>query len=240
MIINHRGTSEDRYKNLIAVIDYFKAFCDEIIVVEQDSSPKLNIDGIKHIFVKNDGLFNRSWGFNIGINNATNEKIIFNDNDIFIDLNHLRDSYILLDNYNAVNPYSKIIDLSMDISNAFITTKQLPKVNTGGRSGINFSGGMLLMNKSAILAIGGWDEDMRGWGGEDDLMTHKIFNLCTHEECNNTAYHLHHSRFITDTHQHDHYNINLLILSKIRSLNSDQLKEYYSNKIIGDINKYNL
>ena len=86
MIINHRNSSVDRQENLLSIISYFKNCC-EIIVVEQDDNSKISLpNDIKHIFIKNSGLFNRSWGFNVGVKSANFDKLCFNDNDIIMNL----------------------------------------------------------------------------------------------------------------------------------------------------------
>lgn len=237
MIINHRDSSPDRTLNVNTIIDYYKPCIDEIIVVEQDSVQKLSVD-TKHFFVKNDGLFNHSWGYNVGLQHSSNSKIIFNDNDIILDMSDLITSLEQLDYYDTVNPYSLIIDLDQAESIDFASSKQLP-VKREGREGVNYASGMLLANKDKFISIGAWDEDVRGWGGEDDLMTYKIFNMLSHKEMNYDAYHLYHSRFITDTHKHEHYLKNLKVLTNIRSMNREQLFEYYNNRSIGNTNKYN-
>ena len=242
MIINHRNTGEDRYKNLYAVTEYFfNLFRNsiEIIVVEQDDLPKIKGNNyFRHVYAFNDGLINRSWGFNVGLTVATHNKIIFNDNDIFISKQAILDTLHRLNDVDTINPYTKVIDMSRMGTDEFIKNYNISDGERRERQGINFSGGMLAFNKDALIKIGGWDEGMRGWGGEDDLMTHKITNMCTYGQLDNVAYHLYHERFQNDTSMHSHYQSNVEQLNSIRGLNREQLFEYYSTKIIGDSTKY--
>ena len=70
----------DRIINLRRVIDWVSGFGGvEIIVVEQDRSPKLDsltFKGIKYIFTKSNLPFNKSWAFNVGLKNSTTETIV--------------------------------------------------------------------------------------------------------------------------------------------------------------------
>jgi len=238
MIINHRNSSMDRQENLMSVISYFKNIC-EIIVVEQDDSSKISLSpDIKHIFVKNNGLFNRSWGFNIGVKYASFDKICFNDNDIFMDIADFTRGIDGLNDCDTINPYSAVYDLDQGKSLDFKRYGTFPTMDGFGRGGTNYSGGMLFMNKNNFYKIGGWDEQMRGWGGEDDLMTHKIFNLLSSRTLEQKAYHLYHSRGINDNHLHTHYHINLNRLGFIRSLTGSSLLNEVEKYQIGDENKY--
>ena len=59
----------DRLTNLRRVIDWALGFQGvELIIVEQDKSPKLpayTLKGFKYIFTKSDLPFNKSWAFNV-------------------------------------------------------------------------------------------------------------------------------------------------------------------------------
>ena len=90
-IISYREDSEDRKYNLKILLNWLSNVQDgfsEIILVEQDSLPKVNwleeIKGkefIKYHFVKNDGVFNLGWGYNIGAKLSESNVLIL-DQDI--------------------------------------------------------------------------------------------------------------------------------------------------------------
>jgi predicted glycosyltransferase involved in capsule biosynthesis len=152
----------------------------------------------------------------------------------------LIDSINELQNFEAVNPYSKIIDLSpeevkMNIFDIF-------KIDRSGRGDndnqkINFSGGILCVRKDSMINIGAWDEKFISWGCEDNFVTDKIFRFLKHKQMNNKAYHLWHPPTIPD---YTHYQNNLKLLNELLSLDTNTLLAYIRSTIpsIGFKSKY--
>ena len=108
----------DRLQNLRRVIDWTLGFNGvELIIVEQDKSPKLpayTLKGFKYIFTKSDLPFNKSWAFNVGTKQSTTNAIVFGDSDLLMDPQDFINSVKLLEQYEVVNPYSRVIDLNPD------------------------------------------------------------------------------------------------------------------------------
>ena len=205
IIISYRESSEERKYNFKCLLDYFSRIQDgktEIIIVEQDDISKIDwlseIKGnqfIKHIFVQNDGIFNKGWGYNIGAKNAESDIFIFSDSDIFIKPLSLKDAVNKLSLFDVINPYKSVIFLDKESSKSFKesnytfvnTSKFQPVLHT------IITGGMFLMKRETFFKLKGFDEDCYGYGHEDDILDEKIrkFQLKV-QVLNDTAIHMYH------------------------------------------------
>jgi len=235
----------DRIHNLRRVLDWLYGFGRiEIIIVEQDKKPKLPdfpIKGIKYIFTKSNTPFNKSHAFNVGLKYATTDVIVFGDCDLIMDPHKFIDGLKLLEQYECVSPYSRVIDLNPNEVN--LTLEQMNMINRPGRGEtdiqkICLSGGIIMYRKEAIYKIGGWEEQFIGWGAEDDFQSHKSKNLLScYEQMSTTCYHLWHERGVPDQ---KWYQRNLQLLNKLIILPIDDLKKHIQASLpkIGMINKY--
>lgn len=237
-IIAYKQTSFYREKNLKSILQWLSINSSkanfEIIIVEQDTEQKLCIDlppNCKHIFVYNDSFFNKSWAFNIGAKASSSDILVFGDCDIIMDFKELLICVnACKNNKGAVDPKKYVLDTAVNEPDIFN-----PKRNSI-RGSVVFAGGLFLIHKCQFYFINGWDEDMVGWGGEDDLMTHKIKSLIPNTELiPYKVYHLYHDISIRTP---EVYENNLKILQKIRSMGSEQLIGYYKDKVIGDVHRY--
>lgn len=167
-----------------------------IIVIEQDSYPVLNVpfsdspfEDIDYIFIKNSGYYNRGWSFNVGYKKfSDSDYFFFSDNDIVLNKNELLNVFVDCCNYDAVNPYSSIYDSHETIfkntekhiigfSEGTMTIGTLLRkklIDKDGRSDTCLSGGIVGVSKSAMRLINGWDERFRGRGWEDYAFTAKL------------------------------------------------------------------
>lgn len=237
VVYQHRP---DRFKNLQKVLNWVNGFSNvEIIVVEQDKKSKLDslsFSGFRHIFVENKTIpFNRSWGFNVGLQYAQSENIVFSDCDLLMDPYEFIEGLKLISkDYDCVSPYKEVIDLEpQEINYNFDQLKQIKRPSRGG---INLAGGMIMFKRKAIEEIGGWDENFIGWGGEDDFQNIKIRKFLKWKELDYKCYHLWHHRVQPDNY---YYQRNLKILQELKSLDDVRLKSYINNnKNIGRKNKF--
>lgn len=224
----------DRLQNLKKVIDWILGFNGvELIIVEQDTSSKLpaySLRGFKYIFTKSSLPFNKSMAFNVGTKHATTKVIVFGDSDLIMDPQEFINAVKLLENYEAVNPYSKVIDLEPNENG--MSLEQLKSINRPGRGETDIqktpiAGGIIMFRKEALIKIGGWDESYIGWGGEDDFQGHKIRVLLNWTECPYRCYHLHHEKVKPNV---IFYQRNLQLLNKLVNLKPDELKRYADSK----------
>ena len=221
----------DRLQNLRRVIDWILGFNGvELIIVEQDKSPKLpayTLKGFKYIFTKSDLPFNKSWAFNVGTKQSTTNAIVFGDSDLLMDPQDFINSVKLLEQYESVN--DQPIDLLKKITRPGRGETDIQKVP--------IAGGIIMFRRDSLFKVGGWSEDYIGWGGEDDYQSFKIKQLLTHIELPNRCYHLYHEKVKPDM---MFYQRNLQLLNKLVTYTPQDTMKYIQNSLPknGFKNKY--
>ncbi len=227
-IIPYRHNVE-RLGNLRRVLDWVASFSNsEIIVVEQDTHSKISHLSLpcRHLFLKSNMPFNRSWSFNCGLKHANSNTVVFGDCDLIMNPDQFIEALRLLEKYDMVNPYSSVIDLDRNESN--MPLDQLVRISRPGRGEndsqkTNLCGGICIFKKDAINKIGGWDQNFIGWGGEDDLQTIKVKYFLTWYENSAKCYHLYHERGAPDM---KWYQRTLQLLQKLRAMSKDEMTKY--------------
>lgn len=233
----------DRLNNLKRVLDWINGFQGaEIIIVEQDKHSKISHLNLKckHIFTKSNLPYNRSWAFNVAMKYSTSNIIVFADSDLIMDPNQFIQGLQMLQQYEMVNPYSSVLDLTAQESG--LQLEDLVKISRPGRGEndnqkINLCGGISMFRKESVMKIAGWNEDFIGWGGEDDFLAIKVKNFLTFTELPGKCFHLYHERTSPDM---TYYQRNLNLLQQLGSLSKEDLTKSIGNSLqkIGMKNKY--
>lgn len=234
----------DRILNLRRVIDWLSGFSGiEVIVVEQDKHSKISHINLraKHIFIKNDGPFNKSWAYNVGLKYSNAPVIVSGDSDLIMEPNCFIRSLDELSNYEMVNPYSSVIDLT-DVETSMALPDML-RINRPGRGEndhqkVPLCGGICMFRREAIFRLGGWCELFLGWGCEDNHMSLKVQNFLSYKEMPNKCYHLFHHRGSPDMNL---YQRNLEILNKFSAIPKEDWIRHINTEgpKMGILNKYN-
>jgi GT2 family glycosyltransferase len=243
-VIGYRH-SDERLNNLRRSIDWVSGFGGvDLIIVEQDKHSKishLNLKG-RHIFVKSDGPYNRSWAFNVAISYAKSDLIVFSDSDLIMEPNDFIESLRKLKYYDMVNPYKSVLDLKPDETKLAIS--DMFKIERAGRGEndhqkVPLCGGISIFRMDAIKRIGGWDEGFVGWGGEDNFQTLKVENFLNFTQMDHKCYHLYHERTSPDMKL---YEKTLNRLNKLNNLSKNELSKFINSTMgkIGARNKYTI
>jgi len=234
----------DRLMNLKRVVEWVSAFQGvEIILVEQDRVPRIKnifLKNTQYYFVKSELPFNKALAMNVGLKHAHSPVIVFGDADIIMDPQQFINGLSLINQYECVSPYNKVIDLEANEVNGGL--EYWKTINRPGRGEtdiqkICLAGGIIMFRKDAALKIGGASQEFLGWGAEDDHLSFKIKGLLSWYEAPGTCYHLYHSKVVPDM---TYYQRNLQLLNKLVQMNRDELIRYVagtSNKI-GMLNYY--
>ena len=233
----------DRLSNLRRVLDWINGFTGvDVILIEQDTHSKIAHLNLKarHVFLKTDKPYNRSWAFNVATKMSKSNIVAFSDADIIMEPNQFINSIKLIEKYDMISPYTSVLDLQQNESGLPIS--ELLKINRPGRGEtdhqkINICGGLCIFRKDAIQRIGGWNELFIGWGGEDDFQAIKVENFLTHIEVPNKCYHLYHTREQPDM---VGYQKTLQLLQQLKNLSKEDLIKSINSSIpkIGMSNKY--
>ena len=232
-IISYRHSVE-RLNNLKRVLEWINSFSGaEVIVVEQDKHSKIKDTKLscRHIFLKSNMPFNKSWGFNVGLKYSNSNIIVFGDSDLIMDPQEFIKSVQMMEKYEMVNPYNSVIDLNQQESS--MSLDKMMKIDRPGRGEtaiqkVPLCGGICIFRKDAIHKIGGWHEDFIGWGGEDDFQSVKVKNFLSYYENTAKCYHIYHDRVAPDT---KWYQRNLQLLQKLSVMSKDELQKVISNVI---------
>lgn len=230
-IISYRHNGE-RFNNLKRTLEWINSFSGaDVIVVEQDKHSKIKDIKLpcRHIFLKSNMPFNKSWGFNVGLKYANSNVIVFGDSDLIMDPQEFIKSVKMLEQYDMVNPYNSVIDLNHQESNAGL--EQMFAIDRVGRGETDIQkvplcGGICIFRREAIHKIGGWHEDFVGWGGEDDFQSVKVKNFLTWHENSAKCYHLYHDRTAPDM---KWYQRNLQLLQKLSPMTKEELQKVINN-----------
>lgn len=247
-----------RKNNLIKVIEYIDSSIDDcniqIIIVEQDSKPtvdwinKLKVSNnieIDYLFIKNDKIFNKGLGYNVGAKNAKYDTLIFHDGDII----PRKDSYSFIskldEGYDMVKPYTiiKKVNEYYSMSNfSRIDAMSVPTIDRRdyGHKDV-VSGGIFFIKKDTYMKLKGFEEKCYGYGYEDSIFDLKIkrFNqnvyYCDGYECLH-LYHLSYDSLFLKKMGDKYYNRedkNKDLYLSIRDLPNDEFFKY-----IDDIEKF--
>lgn len=241
-VIGYRHKIE-RLQNLRRVLDWINGFSGvEVIIVEQDKHSKikhLNLKA-KHIFVRSEMPYNRSWAFNVATKYSSAPLIVFGDSDLVMHPNDFINGLNALKDFEMVSPYNSVIDLNQHENG--LSFEQILSISRAGRGEtdvqkINISGGISMFRKDAIMRIGGWNEDFIGWGGEDDFQSIKVQSFLSWTEIKARCFHFYHTKEVPDQ---KWYQRNLQILQKTANLPKDQLQRLMmqQSQKIGLVNRY--
>lgn len=242
-IICYRESSAERRQALQFVLKRLRASFPsiELLIVEQDAEQKLELDdglNVRHLFIYNSGLFNRSWAFNCAAKHTEKGILVFADVDIFLE----KDGYLKC--FEATEHFEAITPNKVEISNVAISDNTDDAVQLiNKRELYSFAGGMLVVTRDAFDKIGGWDERFEGWGGEDDAMSHVIYTHLRSTTLHIPFFHIDHPREFVNGNNQPQYAKNKALVEEILTRNGpafhrylDQLKSTES----GDIEKYKL
>jgi predicted glycosyltransferase involved in capsule biosynthesis len=224
-IIGYRH-KPDRLQNLRRVLDWINGFAGaDVIVVEQDTHSKISHLNLRcrHLFLKSDKPYNKSWSFNYATKMAKTNIIVFADSDLIMNPNHLIESLKQIETYEMVNPYKSVIDL--DTNETGLQLEQVLQINRAGRGEtdhqkVPICGGICIFRRESIIKIAGWNENFIGWGAEDDFVSLKVQQFLNWKQMEHKCYHLFHNR---EQPNMTEYQKNLNLLQQLTKLEKEEI-----------------
>lgn len=233
----------DRLHNLKRVLEWLTPFGGmNVIIVEQDKKSKISELNLraKHIFIKSDLPFNKAWAFNVALKYCTTPIIVYGDSDLIMNPQAFLQAVQTLENYDFVNPYNSVIDLSPQES--MMDLNSILQINRIGRGEaeddiqkVPICGGIIMFKKDKLYEIGGWNESFYGWGAEDDFESLKVKTFLKHITLPNKCFHFYHEKAKIDMKL---YQRNLEILNHFNKCTKEQMQNHINMTLpkIGQIN----
>ncbi len=133
---------------------------NEILIVDWSSSPQLKLDNldprIRIVRVDGEKYFNLGKAYNLGIKLAKSSKIIKMDSDYFI------------------NPYYDFIGELPLPKSTFYTGDFELKQYDGDMGFFRYTNGWLYIEKEDFLRVGGYREDLDGYGIDDSDLYQRL------------------------------------------------------------------
>ncbi len=248
-IVTYRQSTNQRYRNLLLTLAWLECIRTrdlEVVIVEQDSTPKLALDKqytflLRVVFARNPYLFNRAWGFNVGSNAASHNVLFFGDADLIVSPVAIERSNQLIyrQEYDVVSPFSQCCDLDARSSKS-IDLRSFDYNKQGKvRSGICFCGGIVAFSRIALNKIRGWDERFEGWGGEDDVQSMKVLAHLRYTSLQGQSFHFFHKRSKNDgSRRHDNYKSNFNLFKRYKKNPALLEEDVKGISDLGNVNKY--
>ena len=255
LITYRESGSAERRANLLAVLSWLGRWPEiELVFVEQDTVPRLDAPleyggGVTR-FAYNPGPFNKSWGLNLALGFARQPLLAVGDADV-IAPHTLAAAVERCRHAVAVKPYRNIVDLTPEESarvraGEWELQPSRPGNALPNREGqgeyVVFAGGLFVIQREWLLRLGGFDERFRGWGGEDDAMTHKLrrAGVPVVQIDGPPALHLWHPRSPETTFGHAHYGDNLALLDAYHAYSDAEFTRLceVQRQLMGNLHKY--
>jgi hypothetical protein len=171
-LIGHRGL--ERLPNLLATLRSIagQSIAVECIVIEQ--SAQREIESVLPAWVRylhtpvTGEAYCRAATFNAAVRMARGEVLIAHDNDMLVPAAYAAEVLARADEgWQFVDPKRFIFYLTEADSRALFDGVPL-RDDQAATVVQNLKGGSIAATREAYLAIGGFDEDFVGWGGEDN------------------------------------------------------------------------
>ena len=177
-VIPFRIDSDERLRNLKAVLKWLEPLNAVIILLEADKLPKA--DGvftnknITYIFIEDaNPIFHRTYYINMMMKKVRTEIVAVLDADVVINHSKIDEAIhsIIDDGQTIVYPYdSRLVYLSEEETEMFVKDMDLECLEQRDLSLLinrPSCGGVYLAHKKRYLALGGENEKFVGWGPED-------------------------------------------------------------------------
>lgn len=145
----------------------------------------------------NEKPFSKAVAINRGVRKSTRDILVIADGDIFYDPHLLIKATSLLKTNTWIIPYQKVMNLTQESTLDLLKIEpkwplNLNQIEVVERPRLCW-GGLNVIPRQHFETVSGFDERLKGWGGEDDAFTLSVNALCGKvSRLNERIYHLWH------------------------------------------------
>lgn len=243
IIIAHRNENNYRERNLKEILKYYLDIIDpdtRIIIVEQNTDTEISIDDSRIVHIKEKYDTEYFWKaklLNRGVRESVKEAFCVVDSDAVLSKEAIDYLYsINVENFNMIFPYTEARLMNEGQTRLWIKERKMPvEVDQSiQKSHICYTGFFMAMSRRNYNAIGGYDEEYIGWGGEDDAVVVKTkrINDISRMPIQSIVLHMYHPRKDNPEYTSSaRYEMNELFTHALKTMSNDDLHTYCSGKI---------
>ncbi|WP_051236641.1 galactosyltransferase-related protein [Ottowia thiooxydans] len=196
LIVPYREASDERRENLYGVLRHLVTTYRDcrIWLMEADTRPRFDWSriadaSIRHVFISHDGPFPKARLCNMGVRLSNSAIVCFHDADSIAQPSSMVSALDALINgtaSDAICPYSPVLNVEGSLRDDILQTGNvdafgaldpvaLPPEVTMLYTSAN--GGVVLFKRSEYIRVGGYNERMEGWCGEDNELLFRATQL---------------------------------------------------------------
>lgn len=172
-VIGHRGL--DRLPHLLMTLRSIAGQRDvgiECIVVEQAARSEIADrlpPWVRHLFTESHTDYNRAATFNAGVAAARADIVILHDNDFLVPADYANEvAARAAEGWDFIDVKRFIFYLPPGETDRIFATGRIPAGGLPSTIVQNLQGGSIAVRRESYEAIGGFDDEFVGWGGEDN------------------------------------------------------------------------
>lgn len=186
--VRHNPDKPERLENLrflLHWIDYHYGDLFDILLLEQDSTPRLLLADVgakpyvRHVFAYNPQDYNRGWGYNVAVRHHCGDATVvaLMDTDVLTGPNFLRDILDCRSKIDVASPYLNIYYTDAEEARTIQDSMTLEHLIDPAKikNPVTVAGGIVIWNRAAYMAIKGFEQYL-GYSCEDRAMDVAIFN----------------------------------------------------------------
>jgi len=247
--------TKDRLRNFLFTSSYLLKICPTANFIIHEMGDESHIDGIEHatmtkMFTKTpkiDKIFYKTWCINRALEKVKTKVVCIYDVDVLIPLKSIENSYkeIMENDFDMVLPYTyglyqKMI-LNYNECEIFKNTLNFDDFKNI-KQNLSYYGHVQFFNTKTYCNLGGENEDIIGWGPEDQEKLYKmqVFGNKVKYLDNSFVWHIEHERINPNVEQTENYKKNMNVFYTIKNMTNNEKIKYYElqkNKLNSKINE---
>lgn len=184
-LLNDAPERLENLRALLSWIDYYYADLFDVLLVEQDTQPRLVLstlgakDYVRHEFIFNNKEYNRGWGYNVAVRHFCEDAqvIALMDTDVLTGSGFVSGILSCFETSDVCSPYVNVYYSSEEEAALILKTSKLDhlKIPEHIKNPVTLCGGIVIFRRSTYLALKGFEQYI-GYSCEDRALDVTILN----------------------------------------------------------------